>query len=64
MGCYPTAIPRSFIKPRNCVIFGIISRDGALFPYLSRVQAGDRATEFGQRRRQLGITGVTLHSYR
>ena len=26
--------------------------------------AGDRATEFGQRCRQLGITGVTLHSYR
>src|SRR5208283_3128414 len=26
--------------------------------------AGDRATEFGQRCRQLGISGVTLHSYR
>jgi integrase len=38
--------------------------EGALFPYLSRVRAGDRATEFGQRCRQLGITGVTLHSYR
>ena len=25
---------------------------------------GDRATEFGQRCRQLGIKGVTLHSYR
>jgi len=28
------------------------------------VRAGDRATEFGQRCRQLGINGVTLHSYR
>ena len=28
------------------------------------MRAGDRATEFGQRCRQLGITGVTLHCYR
>jgi hypothetical protein len=28
------------------------------------VGAGDRATEFKQRCRQLGIKGVTLHSYR
>lgn len=35
-----------------------------LFPYLSSVRANDRATEFGQRCRQLGISGVTLHSYR
>jgi integrase len=38
--------------------------EGMLFPYLSSVRTGDRATEFGQRCRQLGITGVTLHSYR
>lgn len=38
--------------------------EGPLFPYLSTVRAGDRATEFGQRCRQLGIKGVTLHSYR
>jgi len=38
--------------------------EGVLFPYLSQVRAGDRATEFGQRCRQLGIKGVTLHSYR
>ncbi len=38
--------------------------EGPLFPYLSRVRAGDRATEFGQRCRQLGITSVTLHCYR
>ena len=37
---------------------------GPLFPYLRRVRAADRATEFRQRCRGLGITGVTLHSYR
>ncbi len=37
---------------------------GPLFPYLRRVRAGDRATEFKQRCRGLGIHGVTLHSYR
>ena len=38
--------------------------EGTLFPYLSTVRAGDRATEFRQRCQQLGIEGVTLHSYR
>ena len=38
--------------------------EGVLFPYLSTVRAGDRATEFRSRCRQLGITGVSLHSYR
>ena len=38
--------------------------EGPLFPYLSRVRAGDRATEFKQRCQQLKIAGVTLHSYR
>lgn len=38
--------------------------EGQLFPYLSTVRAGDRATEFKQRCGQLGIKGVTLHSYR
>jgi integrase len=38
--------------------------EGPLFPYLARVRAGDRATEFRSRCRQLGIEGVTLHSYR
>jgi integrase len=37
---------------------------GVMFPYLSSVRAGDRATEFRSRCRQLGINGVTLHSYR
>lgn len=37
---------------------------GALFPYLSTVRAGDRATEFRQRCDGLEIKGVSLHSYR
>lgn len=38
--------------------------DGPLFPYLCTVRAGDRATEFKQRCDGLGISGVSLHSYR
>jgi integrase len=45
-------------------VFKDLPAEGVLFPYLSRVRAGDRATEFGQRCRQLGITGISLHSYR
>ena len=45
-------------------LFKDLPSEGVLFPYLSRVRAGDRATEFRSRCRQLGITGVTLHSYR
>ncbi len=37
---------------------------GLLFPYLQSVRPGDRATEFKRRCQQLGIKGVTLHSYR
>jgi integrase len=35
-----------------------------LFPYLSRIRSGDRATEFKQRCQGLGIQGISLHSYR
>ena len=45
-------------------VFKDLPSEGMLFPYLASVRAGDRATEFGQRCRRLGITGVTLHSYR
>jgi integrase len=37
---------------------------GPMFPYLCTVRAGDRATEFKQRCDGLGISGVSLHSYR
>jgi integrase len=40
------------------------TKEGPLFPYLRTVRAGDRATEFKQRCRGLGIEGVSLHSYR
>jgi integrase len=45
-------------------LFKDLPGEGVLFPHLSRVRAGDRATEFGSRCRLLGIKGVTLHSYR
>jgi integrase len=44
--------------------FKDLPSEGVLFPYLATVRAGDRATEFRQRCKQLGIEGVTLHSYR
>ena len=45
-------------------ILATLPKDGLLFPYLNRVRPGDRATEFKQRCRGLGIHGVSLHSYR
>ena len=44
--------------------FGSANQRLSPSPYLATVRAGDRATEFGQRCRQLRIKGVTLHSYR
>lgn len=41
-----------------------LPRQGPLFPYLCTVRESDRATEFRQRCRGLGIEGVSLHSYR
>jgi integrase len=41
-----------------------LPQSGALFPYLRRVRAADRVTEFKQRCQGLGIRGLTLHSYR
>jgi integrase len=45
-------------------LFKDLPSEGILLRYLSSVRAGDRATEFKQRCRQLSIHGVTLHSYR
>jgi hypothetical protein len=45
-------------------ILASLPKTGALFPNLQTVRAGDRATEFKSRCRQLGTVGVTLHSYR
>ena len=53
-----------FLGPDALNILKDLPSEGPLFPYLSTVRASDRATEFRQRCRQLGIQGVTLHSYR
>jgi len=45
-------------------VFRDLPAEGLLFPYLAGLRAGDRATEFASRCRQLSIQGVTLHSYR
>ncbi len=46
------------------VILRQLPTQGALFPHLITVKEKDRATEFAQRCKRLGIHGVTLHSYR
>ena len=46
------------------LILDVLSSTGPLFPYLRTVRECDRATEFKKRCAGLGITGVTLHSYR
>ena len=38
--------------------------NGPLFPCLQTVRAGDRGTEFHQRRVGLSIKGISMHSYR
>jgi integrase len=45
-------------------ILAPLPKTGALFPYLKTVRAGERATEFKQRCRGLGIPEITLHPYR
>jgi integrase len=45
-------------------ILRTLPESGLLFPYLSTVRPGDRATRFRQRCVGLGIVGVSLHSYR
>ena len=45
-------------------MFKDLPGEGALFPYLCTVRAGDREMEFKQRCDGLGISGVSLHCYR
>lgn len=45
-------------------ILATLPQTGPLFRYLHTMRAGDRATEFKQRCDGLGISGVSLHSYR
>jgi integrase len=41
-----------------------LPKSGFLFPKLATVRESDRATEFRRKCRKLGITGISLHSYR
>jgi integrase len=52
------------LGPEALRLLADLPSEGLLFPYLAGVRANDRATEFHQRCQQLGITGVSLHSYR
>jgi integrase len=56
--------PQATIGSGLEVILRSLPSVGALFPYLRTVRECDRATEFKQRCKKLGITGVTLHCYR
>jgi integrase len=52
------------LDPEHEPILNQLPSSGPLFPYLASVREADRATEFRQRCQGLGISGVTLHSYR
>ncbi|MEO0454770.1 MAG: tyrosine-type recombinase/integrase [Verrucomicrobiota bacterium] len=52
------------IGPSLAAVLEQLPSEGKLFPYLSSVRANDRATEFRDRCKTLGITGISLHSYR
>jgi len=56
--------PQVTIGPELEKLLRTLPAQDFLFPYLRTVRAGDRATEFRQRCKGLGINGVTLHSYR
>ena len=48
--------------PKCAAVLKSLPTKGPLFPYLRTVRSADRATEFKQRCKGLGIQGVTLHS--
>jgi integrase len=50
--------------PKVEVILQRIPDQGPLFPHYSQISSADRATRFAKRWKELGITGVSLHSYR
>ncbi len=50
--------------PQAAEILKSLPHTGPLFPYLRRIRAADRATEFKQRCDGLAISGISLHSYR
>jgi integrase len=55
------------IQRFGCKVEAILKRlpqSGPLFPHYSKISSADRATRFNKRCKKLGITGVSLHSYR
>lgn len=52
------------IGPSLASILRKLPKHGPLFPQLNAQSANDRAAEFYRRCKLLGITGVSLHSYR
>jgi integrase len=50
--------------PQAAKILKLLPATGPLFPYLQGIRAADRATEFKQRCDGLGLSGISLHSYR
>jgi integrase len=56
--------PQVTIGPDLAKLLRSLPSEGFLFPYLRSVRCGDRATEFKQRCKGLGIEGVSLHCYR
>lgn len=56
--------PQISIGKNLAALLETLPKKGPLFPYLITVRSGDRATEFKQRCKGLGIKGITLHSYR
>lgn len=59
-----TALAQLHFGDEVAALLATLPTTGPLFPYVSSIRTTDRATEFKQRCRGLGITGVTLHSYR
>lgn len=49
---------------QSLALFKLLPQEGFLFPDLARVNAGNRATQFQKRCKNLKIKGITLHSYR
>lgn len=52
------------LGPEALNVLRDLPSEGMLFPFMSRLRPGDRAAEFHYRSRELGIKGVSLHSYR
>lgn len=59
-----STLARLFIGPSLESLLAKLPQTGLLFPNIATTNASDRAAEFYRRRKLLGITGVSLHSYR